>query len=881
MQDNLFVLRSKKPTKPGNVSRYNVPTPPTPLIGREQEVMATCALLRQPEVRLITLTGPGGVGKTHLSLQIAIDMREDFTYGVYFVPLALISDPNLVVFAIAQEIGLKETGDEPLLNLLKAYLQDKHLLLLLDNFEQLLVVVPRLSELLAACPYLKILVTSRAVLHIRGEHEFPVPPLALPDLKYSSNSKQLMQYAAVALFLDRARAVKPNFQMTATNARAIAEICVHLDGLPLAIELAVARLKLLSPQALLRRLEHRLTVLTSGSQDVPARQQTLRSTIQWSYDLLPAEEKRLFRRLSVFVGGCTLEAVEALCAALDDSQEYVLNGAASLINKSLLQQIEQSGDELRLLMLETIREYGLEALNASGEAQVTWEAHATYNLLLAEQAEPELRGREQAVWLERLEREHDNLRAAMQWSLEQVEDGKSMYRIEVALRFGRALSAFWQVRGHYSEGSNFLERALRSSEGVTTALRAKALSAAAMFANMQGDTNRSEELVKESLTLYREFGDKEGIALALYQLGHIAWMKGHFAMAGSLISESLVLSREMGDRVSVAYSLFNLAGLANIRGEYSKGSALFEESLFLFKDLGNKRGMALSLLQLAELLFVSQGYQTRIHELLEEGLDLCREVGDRDGIASYFYFSGEIALSQGDTLIARSLLGESLTLYREIGDRQRIGRSLIGLAKVEARQGDYARAQVLFEESLDMARVGHKVNIVYGLEGLANVVAAKGESVWATRLWGAAHTLRNSMEAPLAPVERADYEHSVAAVRSQLGEEIFTAAWAEGQSMSLEQVIVAQGSALMPQPVPVEQPSTIEMVPHPAHPNRLTAREVEVLQLVAQGLTNAQIAEKLVITRRTVNWYLTSIYSKIQVSSRSAATRYVIEHNLI
>jgi ATP/maltotriose-dependent transcriptional regulator MalT len=402
-----------------------------------------------------------------------------------------------------------------------------------------------------------------------------------------------------------------------------------------------------------------------------------------------------------------------------------------------------------------------------------------------------------------------------------------------------------------------------------------------MFANMQGDTNRSEELVKESLTLYREFGDKEGIALALYQLGHIAWMKGHFAMAGSLISESLELSREMGDRVSVAYSLFNLAGLANIRGEYSKGSALFEESLFLFKDLGNKRGMALSLLQLAELLFVSQGYQTRIHELLEEGLDLCREVGDRDGIASYFYFSGEIALSQGDTLMARSLLGESLTLYREIGDRQRIGRSLIGLAKVEARQGDYARAQVLFEESLDMARVGHKVNIAYGLEGLANVVAAKGEPVWATRLWGAAHTLRNSMEAPLAPVERADYEHSVAAVRSQLGEEIFTAAWAEGQSMSLEQVIVAQGSALMPQPVPVEQPSTIEMVPHPAYPNRLTAREVEVLRLLAQGLTSAQIAEQLVIGVVTVNFHVRSIYSKLGVSSRSAATRYAIEHRLV
>ena len=308
MQDKIFVLRSRMPTMPGYASPCNVPTPPTSLIGREQEVVEICALLRQPEVHLVTLTGPGGVGKTHLSQQIALEVLNDFAGGVCFVPLASINDPDLVVSTIAQAFGLKETGDESLLDLLKAYLRDKHLLLLLDNFEQVVVAAPVLSEMLAVCSRLKILVTSRAVLRIRGEHEFPVPTLALPDLKHPSKNQALAQYAAVILFLERARAVKPDFQVTATNAYVIAQICVHLDGLPLAIELAAARIKLLPPRTLLGRLERRLSLLTSGAQDVPARQQTLRNTIEWSYNLLDAQEQRLFQRLSVFVGRCSLQA---------------------------------------------------------------------------------------------------------------------------------------------------------------------------------------------------------------------------------------------------------------------------------------------------------------------------------------------------------------------------------------------------------------------------------------------------------------------------------------------------------------------------------------------------------------------------------------------
>jgi predicted ATPase/DNA-binding CsgD family transcriptional regulator len=854
-------------------NHHNLPAQLTPLIGREREVEATCALLRRPEVRLVTLTGTGGVGKTRLGLGVASDLLDDFPDGVYFIPLAPIRNADLVVPTIAQVLGIQEAGEQSLLDLLQASVQDKHLLLLLDNFEQVLAAAPWLSDLLATCPQLKALVTSRAVLHTHGEYEFPVPPLALPDLTHLPESEALTQYAAVALFLQRAQAAKPDFQVRPANTRAVAEICVRLDGLPLALELAAARIKLLPPQALLSRLAHRLQVLTSGARDAPVRQQTLRNTLAWSYDLLDAEEQQLFRRLSVFAGGCTLEAVEGLYTALGETSADVLDGAASLMDKSLLRQLEQGGQEPRLLMLATIREYGLETLASAGEMESTQQAHAGYYLALAEDAELELGGPQQGAWLERLEQEHDNLRAVLQWSLEQAGEKEAGQRRETALRLGGALYRFWWTLGHWSEGRTFLERALTASEGVAPSVRAKALNAAATLTFIQSNFERTEALSSESLVLYRELGDQRGIALSLYHLGNVAWVRSDIAKARSLLEEALALFKEVDDKEYAAYSFFSLGLLANSQGQYARACALYEEGLALFREIQHKRGIAHTLSQLAQALFVSQGDQARVRSLLDECLALSREIGFKEGIAASVLYLGQLALSQGDGATARSLAEESVVLYKEMGHRYGTAESLAVLGKVLAAQGDYEAARTLYEESLAISgESGEKWVIAASLVGLGEVVAAQQKLAWAAQLWGAADAVRDAIGLPIVPVELADYERSLSAARVHLGERAFAAAWAQGRAMTPEQAVAAQGQKPAPPPATTTPP--------PTYPAGLTAREVEVLRLLAGGLTDLQIAEKLVLSPRTVHAHISSIYNKLGVTSRSAATRYAIEHRL-
>jgi predicted ATPase/serine/threonine protein kinase/DNA-binding CsgD family transcriptional regulator len=877
------------PLKNAAASFSNLPAQLTSLIGREREAMAVSTLLQRSDVRLVTLTGTGGIGKTRLSLEVGAELLPAFREGVYFVPLASINDATLVIPAIAHTLGLQHRyveRQQPLakhMEYLKTFLREKQCLLLLDNFEQVVDAAPAIAELLAACPRLKILVTSRAALHISGEHEFSLPPLALPDGTPSLPIHELTQYAAIALFLQRAMAIKPDFNVTTANVQTIAMICRRLDGLPLAIELAAARSKLLSPQALLQRLIHPLNVLTGGRQNAPERHQTLRNTIAWSYHLLNAVEQQLFCRISVFVGSCSLEAIEALYSSYPDRTMLVLDGVSSLIDKSLLRQIEQ-GDEPRIIMLETIRDYALEMLDANGEERFSRHAHAVYYLTLAEESERELVGPQQAAWLERLEQEHDNLRAALDWSLQQDGDtNETQRRMEIALRLAGALRRFWQMHGHLNEGQTFTEKTLSASEGilVSAQARAKALIAAGTLASIQNDYDRTEAYCRESLLLFRELGDQQGTALSLFLLSVVPMMKGDNVAARSLAEEALALFREMGDKERVAWSLSTLGLLDTQEEKYASARARYEESLAIHRELSNKRGIAASLLRLAQLLFVSQGDQAALRSLLEEGLALNNELGEKEGIANVHSLSAQLAFRRGDISSARSQIEKSILLYREIGLRRVLAESLAILARIVLSQGESTEARVLYDESREIAReLNHMWLIASCLEGQAGMAAEEGQLTWAAQLWGAADALRETIRVSIPLIERLENERSIATTRTRLGEKDFAAAWEAGRAMTPEQAITSQGNAII---APLAAPAPTSSSTYPAastYPAGLTAREVEVLRLVATGLTSGEIALELKISEKTVSHHLTHIFNKTSSGNRAAAVAFAIRNGL-
>jgi predicted ATPase len=777
------------PLKTLDTHSNTLPLSSTSLIGRQQEVAEISALLKSPEMRLLTLLGPGGIGKTRLAIAVATEMRSFFVGGTCFVGLAAVNDPQLVVPTIARELGFKESGNRPLREQVQAFIGEQHFLLVLDNFEQIVAAAPQLEELLADCPYLKILVTSRAVLHLFAEQVVPVTPLSLPNLSTSDN-EDIAQSAAVTLFVQRARHILPSFQLTPTNARAIAEVCVRLDGLPLAIELAAARVKLLPPQALLARLSQRLQLLTGGSRSLPVRQQTLRSTIQWSYDLLGPKEQTLFHLLSVFVDGWTLEAAEALCQEIGQADLDVLNTLSALLDNSLIQSSEEEAEEPRFRMLQTVREFGLERLAASGELEKTRVAHAHYFLALAEQAEPELHGPNQAMWVARLEHEHDNLRTALEWALEQMSDPQAIERREIGMRLGAALKEFWMMGGHYREARTFLERALALSEGIRTALRARVLRAIASVADVQGDIDRIEEVAQQSLTLSRSLQDTCGIAESLGSLADAAWLRGKVVEAISLHEEQVRLLRQVGEAEEVAEALFPLAEHVNTHGEYARGQALFEEALQLFRQAGNELWVGITLVHSAAWLWFTLGDLATVRRQFQEGQALITRVGDRAWSAECFWVAALLALSEGEPGRAASLAQESLSTYREIGDPWFSAWVLHILGGIEIQRGELLAARTCYQQGLALNRqIGEKWMTPFNLEGLASVVAHQGELRWAAQLWGAAEALREAIDVPRLPVDRAGYEQAVGTTRAQLGEEAFVSAWQEGRMMKLEQII--------------------------------------------------------------------------------------------
>jgi predicted ATPase/class 3 adenylate cyclase len=724
----------------------NLPLQATPLVGREREVEAVCGLLRSSETRLLTLLGPGGTGKTRVGLQVAAELADDFEDGVFFVPIAAITDPTLVAPTIARVLGLSEGGAQPLEELLEGYLRDRQTLLLLDNLEQVLEAAPIVERLLSNAPNLKILATSRIPLGLYGEYEFPVPPLSLPDPDSLPPLEYLTEYEAIRLFVERARAVRPDFSLTEENGPAVVEICERLDGLPLAIELAAARIKLLPPRVLLDRLGNRLKILTGGARNLPERQRTLRNAIEWSYGLLDEGEKMLFGRLGVFSSGATLEAMEAVCDAEGDLPTDVFEGASSLLNKSLVRQEEGAGGEPRFVMLETIHEFANAKLEGRGEAEAVRRAHAEYFLALAEEADPMLWGAEDAAWLDRLEQEHDNMRTALSWAIEHEEG-------ELALRLGAALRWFWYMEGYYGEGRRWLEAALgKDWDAAAAEARARALEGVGWLASGQGDLDRAQAAAEEGLKLSTEAGLGDVVVADLQNvLGEaVARHRGDYEWAAELLTEGLALHRKAGDIRGVAWSLGSLANVSGDRGNYEQAKRLYEE-----------------------------------------GLALSRELDGAELLGTYLINLGYESLLEGEPERATALNEEAAELFRKRGRRGGLQHALDNLGWATLLQGDYERAETLHKQSLRVSQdLGDELIASESLEGLACTAGAQREAERSAILFGAAEGLREAEGYQQAPRDHSLREPYLAAARSLVGEAAWGAAWKKGRSMQFEDALV-------------------------------------------------------------------------------------------